>query len=133
MSFKKQIYNVFRNYANFSGRADRSEFWCFYILNSLVLFAFRLLLGLAFVYFDNVGFIVFLFVIYFLAIITPSLAVFWRRLHDIGKPGANALFTFVPVMNIMLVLWLAKEGDIGPNKYGPDPKNPTAEVETERE
>ena len=133
MSFKEQIYNVFHNYANFRGRADRNEFWCFALFSSFVLFAFRLVFVVASVYLDNFGFIVFLFVIYFLATITPSLAVLWRRLHDIGKSGANALLYLVPVMNIVMLFWLAKEGDIGPNKYGPDPKNPTAEVETEIE
>ena len=30
-----------------------------------------------------------------------------------------------PVGIVLLIVWLAKKGDEGPNKYGPDPIQPT--------
>ena len=61
--------------------------------------------------------------LYSLAVFVPGLAVAWRRLHDIGKSGANYFWIFLPVAGaIMLLVWYAREGDHGDNAYGPDPK-----------
>ena len=67
----------------------------------------------------------FLYVIYFLAILIPSLAVIVRRLHDIGKSGWFYFVSLIPFIgSIWLIILFATEGDKGPNQYGPDPKNP---------
>ena len=50
-----------------------------------------------------------------LALFLPSLAVSWRRMHDVGKSG---FFSFVPIYNLILSL---RQGETGPNEYGPDP------------
>lgn len=61
--------------------------------------------------------------LYSLAVLLPSLAVCWRRLHDIGKSGAWWLLVFVPLVGaLILVIWFAKDTQPGENQYGPDPK-----------
>ena len=36
LSMGEAVANVFKNYANFKGRARRSEYWWFIVFNSLV-------------------------------------------------------------------------------------------------
>ena len=40
MNFGEAISSCFRNYANFSGRAVRSEYWYWYLFVAIVLFVF---------------------------------------------------------------------------------------------
>lgn len=61
--------------------------------------------------------------IWSLAILVPSLALGWRRMHDIGKAGAYYLFLLIPLVGwIFVLVWCIREGDHGANAYGPDPK-----------
>jgi uncharacterized membrane protein YhaH (DUF805 family) len=61
--------------------------------------------------------------IYSLGVLIPSIAVGVRRMHDVGKSG---WFLLIPIYNLILAV---REGESGPNKYGPDPKNPEAEAD----
>ncbi len=47
-----------------------------------------------------------------------------KRLHDIGMDWKYALYLLIPPpVNFIGFIWLAyKKGQVGPNKYGPDPK-----------
>lgn len=101
---------VFENYANFSGRARRSEYWNFVLVNVIVIVIFNLIM-LKFPYFS------FVYLFYNLAIFIPGLAVAVRRIHDVGKSG---WFYLVPIYNLVL---LCTEGEYGENEYGQDPKN----------
>jgi uncharacterized membrane protein YhaH (DUF805 family) len=61
--------------------------------------------------------------IYGLAVLLPGIAVGVRRLHDIGKSGVLLLLALIPCIGaIILIIWFVKEGDPGPNQYGPSPK-----------
>ncbi len=103
------VSHVFRNYANFSGRASRSEFWYFYLFNTLVWIGIFLLFPIA----------VFTAPIYSLAVFIPNLAVTVRRLHDTNRSGAYLFFAFVPLVGfILLIVWLAENSFPGPNAYG---------------
>lgn len=122
MGFKEAVTRVFNNYANFSGRARRSEFW-FFALFTLIISA--ALAGLAQTF--GQGFLGRLFTgldsLFSLAVFIPSLAVAWRRLHDIGKSGANWCWIFLPLVGaIMLLVWYCRDSDPGENAYGPNPK-----------
>ncbi len=110
------------NYANFTGRARRQEYWMFVLFNALIVFA--LIISLGFIgYLIDVPEIVSLYVIYILAVFIPSLAVAVRRLHDTGKSGWFYLVGIIPIIgSIWLIVLFATEGDSGPNEYGPDPK-----------
>lgn len=129
MSFKQAVSSVFHNYANFSGRARRSEYWYFVLFNlivGVVLGIIDAILG------ENSLLATAISGLYSLAVLVPSLAVCWRRLHDIGKSGAWWLLVFVPLVGaIILVIWFAKDTQPGENQYGPDPKNPTEKIAPE--
>ena len=75
----ESISSVFRNYVNFSGRAQRSEFWWF-TLFSFVLH--QLILGIIAAAVEALSILEFIFS---LAVLLPSLAVTARRLHDTGR------------------------------------------------
>jgi uncharacterized membrane protein YhaH (DUF805 family) len=109
---KDYYFKVIRNYANFDGRARRSEFWFFMIVNMLIINVLPIV--------GKVLFTQNLPLIYSLAVLSPSIAVSFRRMHDVGKPGWYAL---IPVYSIILA---ATAGDKGPNQYGTDPKTPDA-------
>ena len=122
MGFMDAVKKCFQNYATFDGRARRAEYWYFCLFNMLVS---GVVTGLGRI--AGEGFISTLLTsigsLYSLATIIPGLAVAWRRLHDIGKSGAYWFFIFIPLAGpIILLIWLAKAGDVGDNAYGPDPK-----------
>ena len=112
------VKTCFTKYADFSGRARRSEYWYFTLFDLLVSMVFNTLARAT-----GLGFFSVIMSLFSIAILIPGLAVAWRRLHDIGKGGANYLFILIPLVGaIMLIVWFAKEGQYGDNAFGPDPK-----------
>ena len=150
------VTSVFRNFANFNGRAQRSEFWWF------VLFSF--------ISQAILNFVPVLGPIYALALLLPSLAVTARRLHDTNRTAWWMLLYLIPVLGfivlviialvmlginafdpweagevewgvlgILFLVWLLVSiaawvallvfqilpGTVGPNRYGPDPLQPS--------
>lgn len=128
-------YNMFdwwkkvflKNYANFEGRARRSEYWYYALTNFLIVFSVYLL-GMVGLFNDGYVLSTLAFGLYIclaLATIVPTLAVAVRRLHDLNKSGWNYFFVLIPLVGpIILLVWFFTEGDRFPNQYGPDPKNP---------
>ena len=78
------------NYANFSGRARRSEYWYYALCNFLISLVLQVV-----DYFIGFGL---LGGIYGLAVLVPGLAVFVRRLHDVNKSGWFILLLLLPVI-----------------------------------
>ncbi len=116
---------VVDNYANFSGRARRKEYWMFALFNfifSFLLSALAIVFRLA--HNRTAGMIIgIIYSIYGLAIIIPSLAVTIRRLHDVGKSGWWLLINLVPITgNIFYLINMCTVGESKDNQYGPDPK-----------
>ena len=110
------------NYANFSGRARRKEYWMFTLFNIIFLYGLILISG-ALTYATETPVFMFLYVIYALAVLIPSFGVVVRRLHDTGKSGWYYFVSLIPLVGfIWLLVLLVTEGDKGPNQYGPDPK-----------
>jgi len=106
MTFQESIQVCFQKYADFNGRAKKSEYWWF----ELFLFLGSLILGI-------VGDI--LPGIFALATILPSLAVGARRLHDINKSGWFQLIWFIPILGwIYMIYLLVQDGDAAANQYG---------------
>lgn len=122
MSFKEAVSSVFSNYANFNGRARRSEYWYFMLFNVIISFVLSILMSLtAGSALSNVFRII--QSLYMLAVFIPGLAVVWRRLHDIGRSGAWYLIILVPLVGVILLLvWLCKDSQPDANEYGPCPK-----------
>ena len=83
MSFVEAISSCFRNYANFTGRAVRSEFWYWYIFVVIVLIVFGAINGSLYPGPLAMGPFSYVTMAIVLALILPSLAVSVRRLHDI--------------------------------------------------
>jgi uncharacterized membrane protein YhaH (DUF805 family) len=107
----KWYFIVLKKYADFNGRARRSEYWYFVLFNYLV----QLLIGYIGLYtFENPYF----GTIYFLAVFIPYIAVGVRRMHDVNKSG---WYILIPIYNLILC---CTDGTNGPNDYGPDPKRP---------
>ena len=115
------------NYANFSGRARRKEYWIFSLVNIIIIVALYIIIGTSV---DNytgemsgLGFaalaILFIFA---LGILIPSIAVTVRRLHDIDKSGLWYLISFIPFGGIVIFIFTCLDGTKGSNKFGEDPK-----------
>jgi uncharacterized membrane protein YhaH (DUF805 family) len=103
---------VLRNYANFSGRSRRPEFWYFFLANLIVSVVLNVL-GQAS---DLLGIVA---LIYGLAVLVPSIAVGVRRLHDVGKPGVWILLGLIPIVGVViLIVWWAQDSSPGANEYG---------------
>ena len=110
-----------KQYANFSGRARRKEYWMFTLFNIIFIIVATVLdnvLGLA----TEAGIGVF-YTLYLLAIIVPSLAVAVRRLHDVGKSGWMILVGLIPIIgSIWLLVLYVTDSQQGDNQWGAYPK-----------
>lgn len=109
MNFADSIKTCFNKYLDFSGRAKRPEFWWF------VLFCFLVSMALGMVSSTISG-------LFSLATLLPSLAVGARRLHDTDRSGWWQLIWLIPIIGwIVLLVFMAQEGESGDNQYGPVP------------
>lgn len=87
VSFGEAFKRFWKNYANFSGRATRSEYWWWFLANFLITSA--------------VALIPFLNIVWGLVTLVPSFALAFRRMHDVGRSGA---WIFAPVAGFVFVL-----------------------------
>ncbi|MFD6351578.1 DUF805 domain-containing protein [Nocardia tengchongensis] len=125
MGFGAAIRSVLSNYATFSGRARRSEFWWFTLFH-LLIFIGMPVLNVALTASDSTGASPLGVVhgLLELALILPSLAVQVRRLHDAEFSGWWILIAFIPFVGALtLFVFSVMDGTHGPNKYGSDPKD----------
>ena len=126
MGFVEAVRSGFNNYANFSGRALRSEYWWWVV--------FAWIAGLVANIIDSaLGWRVYettvngiqqgsgpIAAIVGLALLIPGLSVAVRRLHDTDRSGWWLLLVIIPVIGwIVLIVFLVMSGTPGPNKYGP--------------
>lgn len=108
-------------YAVFRGRSTRAEFWGFTIVNAIcwgiiIYFFIKYPRGLANSVMTAIA------IMYFLIMLTPSIAVMIRRWHDIGRTGAWVLLNLVPIAGTIATLgFFLYRGDNFTNKYGRDP------------
>lgn len=119
----------YRRYADFSGRSQRKEYWMFLLL-FLIVYAVTFTIMLAGglggsepgPLFWLGGALLFIFVI---GSFIPSIAVQVRRFHDQDKSGWFVLLNFIPYIGgIIVLVFMCLEGTRGPNRFGPDPKDP---------
>ncbi|HEX8378547.1 MAG TPA: DUF805 domain-containing protein [Pedobacter sp.] len=117
---------VLKDYAVFTGRARRQEYWMFTLFHIIALIAATVLdsmLGLSFKVGDESLMYGYIYLFYNLAVLIPGLAVLVRRLHDIGKSGWFALIALIPIIGaIWLIVLLCSDSNPGDNQYGPNPK-----------
>ena len=105
MDFVQAIKSCLGQYATFSGRASRPEYWWFFLFQVLVMVATGMLgdviNGLA-----------------SLALLLPALAVGTRRLHDIGRTGWWQLLLLTGIGFFVLLYWWVQPTDGAANIYG---------------
>ena len=94
ITFFESIRKCLTKYADFNGRASRSEFWWFALFVVLCTSALELLN-------ETLG------GVFLLAVLLPLLAVGARRLRDSGKSACWLLFLLAPVGGIVTlgILW----------------------------
>jgi len=113
---------VLKNYAVFSGRARRQEYWFFALFNFIFAIALVFVDAFAGTFDPQTGF-GFLSGFYSLAVFIPTFAVTVRRLHDTSRTGWWLLIGFLPLIGaIVLLVFMFLDSTSGTNEYGPDPK-----------
>ena len=110
---------VLKQYADFSGRARRKEYWMFYLFNIIFTIVASIIDGV-------LGMPIF-YLVYALAMLIPGLAVSVRRLHDVGKSGWMFLVVLIPLIGgIWLLVLMVTDSQAGANKWGENPKGTAA-------
>ena len=105
--------NFFKGYADFTGRATRSDFWWVWLMNSILflplyIFWFQMALNDAEETDPILGVaIISVYMILAIVLFTPSLAVKVRRLRDAGLHWAFIFLHFVPMGGLALLVLLA--------------------------
>jgi len=121
MSFIQAIKSYFTKYATFSGRASRSEFWFAMLFTVLAGWLIDLIapgqrdISGAIDYTKSST----LSNLWSLATVVPTLAVTWRRLHDVNKSGAYFAWVLLPIVGwILLLIEYVRDSQPGPNRFG---------------
>jgi uncharacterized membrane protein YhaH (DUF805 family) len=115
--------HALQQYATFSGRARRAEYWYFFLFNALIMIGL-MLADLSTGLFDDVAGIGLLSGIYAVGVVLPALAVTARRLHDTGRSGWWILLLFIPFLGPLVILvFSVMDSEPGENRYGPNPKD----------
>ena len=119
--------NVLKNnYSNFDGRARRSEFWYYNLMNMIIVITLVILVVALVAVTQSAiigGIIGILILLYVLGTFIPSIAVLVRRLHDVGKSGWWYFIALVPIVGtIWLLVLLFTDSQEGSNEYGANPK-----------
>ena len=113
MTFGESVSTCFKKYFVFQGRASKSEFWWFQLI-WVVSYLLILISNNQTISFICLGIII--------IIAIPLLSVGVRRLHDTNKSGYYYLFSLIPFIGSLIVLFMMiGEGTKGKNQYGPDP------------
>jgi uncharacterized membrane protein YhaH (DUF805 family) len=113
---------VVKNYAGFSGRARRKEYWMFLLFNMIFAFVAAIIDNVVGTASPELGYGVF-YGLYTLAMIIPGIAVIVRRLHDVGKSGWMYFIVLIPFVGVIwLLVLLLTDSDAGENQYGQNPK-----------
>lgn len=128
--------HVLKNYATFSGRARRKEYWMFFLISALISIVLTLLDILLGTY--SMEYEAGLFSgLYSLLILIPSIAVVVRRLHDTDRSGWWILISLIPLIGvIVLFVFICLDSQPGTNRFGANPKEAASQtlppVETDR-
>ena len=105
MTFGESIKVCLSKYADFEGRASRSEFWWWvlfvFLASSAASIVSPMLSGL-----------------FSLGVLLPNIAVGARRLHDTDRTGWLQLVALIPVIGwLLLIYWCVQESK-EPNRFG---------------
>lgn len=105
MTFFDSIKTCFTKYAEFNGRASRSEFWWW------VLFLFLASAAVSFAGHTASA-------LFSLAVFLPNIAVTARRLHDTDRTGWLQLVVLIPLIGLILIIYWCVQSGKEPNRFG---------------
>lgn len=112
-----------KKYAVFSGRAQRSEYWYFFLFYGLISIALGIADGLAGSYNKHAG-MGMLSGIFSIGMLLPSLGVAVRRLHDVDRSGWWLLIALIPIVGVLVLLvFSVRDSQLGSNRFGLNPKD----------
>jgi uncharacterized membrane protein YhaH (DUF805 family) len=127
------MFEPLRKYAQFDGRARRSEFWLFWLFIMIVQIVFNVLVatvggGAMTAGAPPAGPVMGLYMLlgaFGLAVLVPGIAVAFRRLHDTNRSAWWLLIALIPFIGaLVLIVFYLLPGTPGENRFGPDPKAP---------
>ncbi len=110
---------VFKQYADFTGRARRKEYWMYMLFNFFALIVIGLLDFLLISITNGQSPYGLITVMYSFAILIPNLAVVVRRLHDTGR---SAWWLLISIISIWLFVLMLLDSKPGVNRFGVNPK-----------
>ena len=101
-----------RNYTNFSGRARRKEYWYFTLISS-IFYIVAIIID-----YSIFGYVSFGYYLMCLVFTIPSISAAIRRLHDTGRSGWFALIWLIPIVNFIMLFFLANDTKQETNQWG---------------
>ncbi|WP_290087674.1 DUF805 domain-containing protein [Paramuribaculum intestinale] len=119
LGFVDAVKRVINKYAEFKGRASRAEFWWWMLGCAVVSVVLSILAAIT-------GFKLFQMIsgLFSLAVLVPTLAVSWRRLHDTGRAGGWWFINFIPAVGLIIfIVFCAAPSEPQPNRFGEVPAN----------
>jgi len=116
MDIQSSIKTCFKKYADFNGRASRSEYWWFQLFYIMVIIVAAIFDSF---YIDNRQAMGPVELVSTLILLIPAFSVWARRLHDVGKSGWWMLISLTIIGMIPLFIWNVSIGTKSKNKYGP--------------
>ncbi len=111
VNFGQAIALFFKNYANFNGRASKSEYWWAFLFNML-LSAFIGMIPIPFLT-GAIG----------IALMIPGISITVRRLHDVGRAGSYWFMGLIPIAGGIIILIETLKDSVGDNQWGRGPVN----------
>lgn len=102
------------HFADFTGRATRTEYWMFVLFNIIIAFVLGIIGGI-------LGTAI-LSGLFSLAVLIPSFSVAARRLHDTGRTGWWQLIALIPLIGLIILIVFLVQDSHDDNQYGPNPK-----------
>jgi uncharacterized membrane protein YhaH (DUF805 family) len=122
MSFTVAVASALRQYATFSGRARRAEYWWFFLFAALASFVAGIIDGVLGTV-DSSASIGLFGLLVSLALFVPSLAIAVRRLHDTDRSGWWVLAFLIPLAGFVLwLVFMCSDSHPQANRFGPSPK-----------
>lgn len=126
MGFIQAVSSGLSQYATFTGRATRSEYWWWVLFSILVNIATGLLDTALFgavslLAYGDIQALTPISTLAGLALLIPSIAVGVRRFHDMDHTGWWLLLGLTGIGAIVIFFWFMRRGTLGPNRFGYDP------------
>jgi uncharacterized membrane protein YhaH (DUF805 family) len=128
------VFQALKRYADFQGRASRSEYWLFALFVFLVAIGFGILNAVVMGVTGSVQpnmLILVLYLVFALGVFVPGLSVTFRRLHDTDRSAWWILIGLVPLIgSIALLVFYCLPSTPGSNRFGPAPGAPRDDLQT---